>query len=83
MKADAMTDYQLLQINLRNKLPGAVGAGLISLGGNLGGVLDTIFGRLIQNPGGVAACPTFINKDVHGFSPSTALYAVNPVLYSQ
>jgi hypothetical protein len=67
-KADATTGYRLLLINLENKLPGAVGAGLISSGGTLGGVIDTIFGKLIKGPGGVASCPTFTGEDMHGFT---------------
>lgn len=55
-------------INLEKKLPSAVGSGLIFLKGTLGAVLDTIFGRLVKGPGGMACCPTFTGKNVNGFT---------------
>jgi hypothetical protein len=73
MMTDAMTDYRLLEINLESKLPSAVGAGLIALGGTLGEVLKTIFGGIIKTPGGVANCPTFTGRDIHGFTQYCAV----------
>ena len=55
-------------INLENKLPSAVGASLISLGGTLGEVLNTVFGKIVKGPGGVASCPTFTGQNIHGFT---------------
>ena len=66
-KTDALINYRLLQINLENKFHSAVGSSLMSLGGTLGAVLDTIFGRLVKDPGGVASCPTFTGKNMDGF----------------
>lgn len=67
-QANISIDYRLLMINLENKLPSVVGAGLITLGGTLGEVIDVIFGRLIKGSGGTSSCPTFTGKDIHGFT---------------
>jgi hypothetical protein len=62
------TDYRTLQIALLEELPSAAGAGLIQLGATLGEVIDTIYGKLVQGPGGVAGCPEFNYTDLHNYT---------------
>jgi len=53
----------VLQIQLENKLPSAVGGSLLQLGSTLGSVIDAVFNKMTQK--GVASCPTFTYNDIN------------------
>lgn len=65
--ADKETVARLMQVDLENKLPSPVGAGLLSLGNTLGDVINTVFSKMIQNPNGVAACPQFSYSNMSSY----------------
>jgi hypothetical protein len=57
---------RVLQIQLENKLPSAVGGDLLTLGATLGDVLNAVMGNMTQK--GLSACPVFTYKDIHSYT---------------
>ena len=59
-------DYRLLQLSINWELDNAVGGALLTVADTIGGVLNSVFGKLIST-GSVSGCPTYANKSLHSY----------------
>ncbi|MCJ1364405.1 hypothetical protein MMC16_003515 [Acarospora aff. strigata] len=58
--------YRLLQLSINWELDNAVGGALLTVADTIGGVLNSVFGKLIST-GSVSGCPTYANKSLHSY----------------